>query len=270
MDFLNELAGSTAYTFHSHTEFCDGRATMEAFARQAVAEGFTHYGFTPHSPVPIMSPCNMHRDNVARYFAEVERIKRDHPQCRFYAGMEVDYLDGICTPQDAYFQSLPLDYMRSSVHFVRSQDGEWVDTDGRFESFRRKMDEKFHGDIMYVVREFFEASHRMLDLGGFDILGHFDKIRLNASYYHPGIEDTGFYRSLADDFTDHIIDVASKRQLTVEINTKHYREHGCIFPAERHVERLLKAGVPMVVNSDAHVPALIDASRAYGLSLISK
>lgn len=52
MDFIHELNDSTLYTFHSHTEFCDGRAQMEAFARRAVADGFTHYGFTPTPPSP--------------------------------------------------------------------------------------------------------------------------------------------------------------------------------------------------------------------------
>ena len=37
MDFIRELNDSTLYTFHSHTEFCDGRAQMEAFARRAAA-----------------------------------------------------------------------------------------------------------------------------------------------------------------------------------------------------------------------------------------
>ncbi len=76
MDFIKELNGNRLYTFHSHTEFCDGRAQMEAFAREALRQGFTHYGFTPHSPITIESPCNMTRENVDRYLAEVDRIKQ--------------------------------------------------------------------------------------------------------------------------------------------------------------------------------------------------
>jgi len=88
MDFLSLIGNSRLYTFHSHTEFCDGRAQMEAFAREAVRQGFTHYGFTPHSPLPIPSPCNMTRDNVPRFLAEVGRIRAEYgDRCRFYAGM---------------------------------------------------------------------------------------------------------------------------------------------------------------------------------------
>jgi len=110
MDFIRELNDSTLYTFHSHTEFCDGRAQMEAFARRAVADGFTHYGFTPHSPIPIESPCNMRQADVPRYLDEVEHIRRDHgDRCRFYAGMEIDYLEGVWGPAEPYFATLSLE-----------------------------------------------------------------------------------------------------------------------------------------------------------------
>ena len=116
MDFLKETGTSKLYTFHSHTEFCDGRAQMEAFAREAVKRGFTHYGFSPHSPVPIESPCNMKVADVDRYFAEVERIRRAYgDRCRFYAGMEIDYLGDDWGPSSPYFATLPLDYAIGSV-----------------------------------------------------------------------------------------------------------------------------------------------------------
>jgi len=271
MDFLKELGGSLAYTFHSHTEFCDGRAQMEAFAREAVSRQFTHYGFTPHSPVPIVSPCNMTMDNVPRYFAEADRIKRTYGnRCRFYAGMEIDYLGKEWGPASEYFRTLPLDYAIGSVHFIPSQEGKYVDIDGHYDSFRRKMENEFHNDIRYVVETFYSRSHSMLDAGGFDIVGHLDKIGHNAGHYREGIEEEAWYRTLVDDLVDHIIEInrTSARPLTVEINTKAKKEHNRIFPAERHIPRLMQAGVPLIVNSDAHVPAFIDASRDYAFSLL--
>lgn len=265
LDFAKELQGSLKYTFHSHTEFCDGRAQMEAFAREALRQGFTHYGFTPHSPIPIESPCNMAASKVPAYLTEVERIRTAYGHlCRFYAGMEVDYLNADCGPASPQFQQLPLDYLIGSVHFIPTQEGNFVDIDGRFESFRRKMEADFHSDIRYVVTTFYRQSQAMLAQGGFHILGHFDKIAHNASHYSPGIEDTPWYRTLINDYIDQII----ASGITVEINTKAYADHHRLFPAEPHIARLKHAGVPLLVNSDAHVPALIDASRPYALSLL--
>lgn len=260
------LGDSRRYTLHSHTEFCDGRAQMEAFAREASARHFTHYGFSPHSPVPIVSPCNMHRENVPRFFAEIDRIRRVHgsESVQFLASMEIDYLGGDWGPSHDYFQSLPLDYRIGSVHFIPSQQGDLIDIDGHFDSFSRKMTQHFHHDIRYVVETFYSRSIEMVDAGGFDIIGHLDKIGHNASHYSPGIENESWYCALADDLVDHIIESG----ITVELNTKAFREHGRFFPSPRLLQRLVNASVSIVVNSDAHVPALIDASRDEGFQLL--
>lgn len=275
MDFLKELNGSKAYTFHSHTEFCDGRATMEAFAREVVARGFTHYGFSPHCPLPIVSPCNMRREDVGRYLSEVDRIKGEYGgHCRFYAAMEVDYLGESFGPSSWEISELPLDYVIGSVHFVANRKGRLVDVDGRFESFRRKMRDYFDDDIRYVCEAFYARSLAMVEAGGFDIIGHFDKIGQNASYFQPGIEDEEWYQALVSDLVDRIISHNARhpeRPLTVEINTKAYADHsGRLFPHPRHWGRLADAGVPLIVNSDAHVPALIDASREMAFSMLEQ
>lgn len=266
MNFLNELNNSRLYTFHSHTEFCDGRATMEAFARKAVEMHFTHYGFSPHSPVPIESPCNMRFDDVPRYLAEVRRIRNTYgDKCRFYAGMEIDYLGPQWGPANPYFESLQLDYAIGSVHFIPAQNGTLVDIDGRFESFRRKMEQNFQSDIRYVVETFYAVSHAMINEGGFQIIGHLDKVGHNASHYCPGIEDEPWYRNLADSLVDHVI----ASGLTVEINTKAWQQHNRFFPSPRLTDRLIKAGAPVIVNSDAHVPALVNAGREQAYALFA-
>lgn len=265
IDFIKLLGGSRRYTLHSHTEFCDGRAQMEAFAREAVRQGFTHYGFTPHSPIPVFSTCNMHRDNVPVFLGEVERIKGEYgDRVTFMSGMEVDYLGEQWGPSSDYFTSLPLDYIIGSVHFIPAQNGEMVDIDGRYESFARKMKESFNDDIRYVVETFYRQSIKMVEAGGFDIIGHLDKVGHNASHYHAGIEDEPWYMALADELVDKVIESG----VTVELNTKAYKEHGRFFPSDRLLGRLVKAGVPIIVNSDAHVPALIDASRAEAFALL--
>ena len=264
-DILADIGDSRRYTLHSHTEYCDGRATMEAFARKAVEEGFTHYGFTPHSPIIITSPCNMLRDNVARYDAEFSRIVREHgDKVKFYRSMEIDHLGDEWGPAHDYFASLNLDYSIGSVHFIPTQEGDYVDIDGNFEGFKKKMAKHFHDDIRYVVETFYAQSCRMVEAGGFDIIGHLDKIGSNAGYYQPGIESEPWYQSLLDDLISRVIDA----RLTVEINTKAWAQHGRMFPHTDKWAALVRAGVPIVVNSDVHVPALINAGRDEAYKLL--
>ena len=48
---IHEIVNSTRnYNLHSHTQFCDGRFTMEEMVKAAIDCGMEHYGFTPHSP----------------------------------------------------------------------------------------------------------------------------------------------------------------------------------------------------------------------------
>lgn len=265
VDF-NELTGSARlYNLHSHTQFCDGRAQMEAFAAAAVEAGFSVYGFTPHSPIGFHSPCNMLKDNVRVYLDEVKRLQALYDgRIRFLAGMEIDYIDDEWGPAAPYFQQLPLDYRIGSVHFVPA-DNEYVDIDGRFDSFVQKMERYFHNDIHHVVRLFFRQSLAMVEAGGFDIVGHIDKIAHNASMFHPGIENDPEYLRLIN----RLIDAVIAGGYTVELNTKAWREHTRMFPAPVHLHRLLQAGVPIVVNSDAHVPALINAGREAGFQLLN-
>ena len=128
-------------------------------------------------------------------------------------------------------------------------------------------------DIRYVGETFYSQSAAMIDKGGFDILGHLDKIGQNASYFQPGIEEEPWYQALAEALIDKVIAYNAtnpRRPLTVEINTKAYADHsGRLFPHPRHWQRLRDAGIPLLVNSDAHVPALIDASRSIPLAWLA-
>ena len=121
---LSEIGYSDKYTLHAHTQFCDGRMPMAEFASEASRLGFTHYGFTPHSPVPIASNCNMRKEDVGAFFEEVDRLNYLYPDITFYKGMEIDYLDSEWGPAIEYFQTLGLDYSIGSVHFIRNQEGE--------------------------------------------------------------------------------------------------------------------------------------------------
>lgn len=268
MDFKSIATETHQYNFHSHTQFCDGHAPMETMARAAVAAGMRHYGFSPHSPIPIASPCNMQAEDVPVYLAEYRRIASlpELAACRFYASMEVDYLGPQWGPASDYFRELPLDYMIGSVHFIPTQKGEYVDIDGNFETFGRRLHEKFDDDMDYIVDTFFAQSTAMVEAGGFDIIGHFDKIGLNAEHFRPGTTDSTFYTSRLDGLIEAIIDSG----VAIELNTKAYERHGRFFPEAGLLRRLVDAGVTILVNSDAHYPELVTAGREEGFAVLHK
>lgn len=266
-DILRIASETERYNFHSHTQFCDGKASMREMTEGAISAGLKYYGFTPHSPINLESSCNMSYESVEEYLKEFETLKYEFgDRINLYAGMEIDFLDKENGPANDYYQKLPLDYRIGSVHFISNQKGEKIDVDGRPENFIRKMELYFEGDIRYVVETFYSQTLEMLDKGGFDIIGHFDKIGLNASHYAPGIEDESWYEHLINETIDKI----AEKGVIAELNTKHYSAYGRMFPNQRYIERVKSAGIPLIVNSDAHYPHLTDASREEGLKLVKK
>lgn len=261
------LPDSNLYNLHSHTQFCDGRASMQLMAEAAAAEGMELYGFSPHSPISVESPCNMSRSDVPIYLDEALRIT-DFYQGRMQVltGMEIDFLSPDWGPHIDYFQSLPLEYRIGSVHFVPTRDGIPVDCDGRFERFARNLHDVYNDDLRYVVEKYFEQVLTMIERGGFDILGHLDKIAANAAKADPDIETTGWYAALIDDVINH----AASTGLIIEINTKSYNDTKRFFPALQWWTRLLHSRVLIVVNSDAHYPDKVNAGRSEALRILEQ
>jgi len=264
-DILDRIPSGAPYNLHSHTQFCDGRATMAEFAAAAAAARFAVYGFSPHSPLPIVSPCNMSRDDVELYLAEFRRLRDEYAgRVTLLCSMEIDWLGPQWGPSNDYFASLPLDYRIGSVHFLPSPRDGFIDVDGRFASFAQKMHRYFDDDIRGVAERFFEQSAAMIEAGGLDILGHVDKIAHNASLFSPGIADEPWF----DHSVKALIDMAADRGIAVEVNTKAWETAGRLFPDPRHFGHLLRSGATVVVSTDAHRPSLISAGRAGALSLL--
>lgn len=256
---------SDRYTLHSHTEYCDGRAPMAEMVAAAVAAGMTDYGFTPHSPIPLDSPCNMAFGDVRPYINEYNRLKAEYDgKINLWLGMEIDYLDGAWGPDEEYFDSLGLDYRIGSVHFLKSKDG-FIDVDGSAERFRQSLADHFDNDLAGVVNLFYDTTERMIRAGHFDIIGHFDKIAANASAIDPEITHKDWYKERVNS----IIDLISEAGMTAEINTKSLVDRGRFFPDEEYWPRLLELGIPLLVNSDAHYPDRVDANRAVALAKLA-
>lgn len=263
---IREITSQTRfYNFHTHTQYCDGRATIEEMTRAAVAEDFKYLGFTPHSPIPVESPCNMSIDAVMDYTAEIERVRKAFPGIGIYKSMEVDYLGPEWGPSNELVKTWDLDYVLGSVHFVPTQEGKPVDIDGNPERFVRNLRALFHDDLRYVVDKFYDQTLSMIEEGGLDIIAHLDKIAANASIVDPDIESYSWYKA----HVEKVIDAVSQQGLIVEINTKAYAKTGRMFPAVTWWPKIIDKGLDVIVNSDAHYPDLIKSGRDRAFEILS-
>ena len=253
--------------YHSHCSFCDGKAPMEQFVIAARDAGFTSYGVSSHAPLPFNTRWTLKLENVPAYLSELERLKQKYAEdLELYTGMEIDYLDDTQNPSIDYFQTLPLDYRIGSVHMVYTPAGKIVDTDTNLDNFKRILEDDFQGDLQLLVETYFRSSMRMVELGGFDFVGHADKMVHNAELCDKSLLQQGWFKRRLEDYFLLI----AEKGFMAEINTKAYRVKGCFFPDERHWGMLKELGIPILVNSDAHLPELVNDCRFLALGLLKK
>ncbi|MEG2755787.1 MAG: PHP domain-containing protein, partial [Mucinivorans sp.] len=185
-------------------------------------------------------------------------------QIEVYASMEIDYIDEDHNPANDYFQSLDLDYSIGSVHFIKVGPQEVFDADTRPESFIKSLLLYYDNDLRRLVCDYFDAKMRMVALGGFDFVGHADKISMNASRVEPGITQKVWYKRKVQEYFSFI----AQRGMMLELNTKAYDSSGYLFPNAQNLRMLCQMGIPLVVNSDSHRPELINSGRMASIELL--
>lgn len=257
-DLCTLISDTNLYNLHSHTQYCDGRATIGEIVKAAYYNGFKIWGVSPHSPICVDSPCNMTLGAVPEYIKEIENLKKDYDgKLTLLTGMEIDYLGKDFGPHIDYFQNLDLEFRIGSVHFVPTQEGMPVDCDGSAGRFAENLRKHYRSDLRYVVEKYFEQVLMMLESGGFEILGHFDKIIGNAIEADASLENKDWYESLIKD----VIELAVSQGIIVEINTKAFVSRGRFYPSERWWPLIKNAKIPIAVNSDCHHPDLTNLGR---------
>jgi len=251
--------------YHSHCSFCDGRAPLEEFVKEAIRQGFYSYGVSSHAPLPFPTQWTMEWEQMEAYLDEFNNLRQKYAdEIELYVGLEIDYLNEESNPSVARFTELPLDYRIGSVHLLYDAAGEVVDMDCSPAVFKERVDRHFNGDVLRVVRMYFDRLFRMVELGGFDILGHADKMHYNASCYHPGLLDEPWYEALMKDY----FSLVASRGYLVEINTKAYDSLGTFYPNSRYWELMKEYQIKVLVDSDAHYPERINAGRMEALRLL--
>lgn len=251
--------------YHSHCSFCDGRAPFEEFVKEAITQGFYSYGVSSHAPLPFPTQWTMEWEQMEAYLDEFNNLRQKYAdEIELYVGLEIDYLNEESNPSVARFTELPLDYRIGSVHLLYDAAGEVVDIDCSPAVFKERVDRHFNGDVLRVVRMYFDRLFRMVELGGFDIFGHADKMHYNASCYHPGLLDEPWYEALMKDY----FSLVASRGYLVEINTKAYDSLGTFYPNSRYWELMKEYQIKILVNSDAHYPERINAGRMEALRLL--
>jgi histidinol-phosphatase (PHP family) len=232
------MSTRTAYTdYHVHTPLCrHAVGTPAEFAAAALQAGLSELGFADHNPMPEkFDDWRMDYLELPKYFEFVNDVRSAGIIVRL--GLECDYLSGFEWWIEKLAKEKEWDFLIGSVHYL----GPGWDVDNpkhisRFES--QSVDE--------IWDLYWQNYIRCIKSGLFDFVAHPD---LPKKFGHRPSGDLRRYYEPA---------VAALQQhgIAFEINTAGLRKPvNEMYPAREFLELAVQAGVPVIINSDAHSPA---------------
>lgn len=243
--------------FHTHSCYCDGKATPREMVDFAVGHGFKALGFSGHSPLPFDNTFSI--TDYDGYCREVRALQEEYKdRIEISLGLEFDYVPGMLEDFTPLTEQGGLDYTIGSVHLVpvpgvtpQGADDLWFIDGPRWERYDEGLQRLFGGDIRRGVTAYFHQQNAMLEKNRPTILGHPDKIAMhNRSRYFA--EDEPWYEELALE----TLALARELGVIVEVNTRgiYKGRHPDYYPSRRLLQQMKQWRLPVIVSTDAHAP----------------
>ncbi|MCX7026180.1 MAG: histidinol-phosphatase [Spirochaetes bacterium] len=242
------------FSYHTHCEYCDGKATAAEMAGAAAAAGYSILGFSSHAPLPFKTSWNMDWTDLRAYADVILGLKEKWGRegLQILLGLEVDYIPGLASPADEAYRVIPLDHVIGSVHYIVGLPGGAFTVDESAGVFERHLAKATGGDARPLWKEYYRAMIGMIEAGGFDIIGHFDLVKKNKSHAHGFDEEDSAYLDAAFEAADR----AGELSCIAEINTGGIArgKTGSVYPSLTILKRMREAGVRLTIGDDAHAP----------------
>ena len=223
---------TTRIDLHNHTTRCNhAEGTVEAYVQRAIELGIDIYGFSEHAPMNFDEGYRLSFDEMDAYENDVLTLREKYKdQIDIRLGYEVDWLPG---HMDERVLNADVDYLIGSVHFIDKWSFDNPEFIGSWEE--RNVDE--------IWEAYFEATEAMAKSGKFDIVGHFDLIKVFK--YLPKKD----VRLLAK----NALKAIKQSNMVLEINTAGLRKPiGELYPSRPLLEEAYALDIPITFSSDAH------------------
>jgi len=227
---------------HNHTKYCN-HAEGEAWelAEEAFKVGITHFGFSCHAPMNYDFESRMKLEEVVLYKNDIAKTKElFEGRMEILTAFEVDYFPGLM--EESILGDKSLDYLIGSVHFINRWGVDHPDSIFRYKE----------GNINEIWEEYLEALGKMAEFGKFDIVGHFDLVKifkfLPTVDIRPKLEET--------------LKKIKRHGMVLEINASGLRKPiGEQYPSIEILQMANSLDIPITFSSDAHSPSHVGFGR---------
>ncbi len=182
---------------HTHSTYCDGKASVRDMVRAARILGFVSLGFSGHAMQGFDFSYSMSAEAQCAYLKEIRALQKEDGQNwpRLWAGLELDVLANDEARRVAFSD---FDYVIGSTHYLTPEwRGASVAVDGDPAHLRRYVKELFSGNGLAMARAYYEIEVEGLLRDRPAIIGHFDLVRKLARPLALFDEEDPAYRGLA-------------------------------------------------------------------------
>jgi histidinol-phosphatase (PHP family) len=240
--------------FHSHSLFSDGKAAPEDFIKSAISRKFAAFGCSCHSPVPFSTRWNMDPGKLQEYLDEIARLRQVYKgSLEVYAGLELDYLNGVPFLPVSVLKKMGCDYILGSVHFIDPYpDGTWFSFDGKPDIFFSAVEIIYKNDFRKVITRYYEKTRMMIEKDCPDVIAHMDKIKMHNTVRPYFDEEAEWYRKQVYE----TLDLIAEKGCIMEVNSRGLYKHDppLLYPGPWVIEQAYLRKIPVMLNSDAHHP----------------
>ena len=221
---------------HNHTILCNhATESVDEYVQRAIELGIDEYGFADHAPMNYDPKYRMNISQKQQYEKWVLDAKEKYKdKIKVLLGYEVDYLDGYIL--DEVIKS-KVDYLIGSVHFLRNKSDMWGFDNPEFIGVYKSK------DIDTIWVEYFDAIKAMAKTGLFDIVGHFDLIKVFKFLPKKDIKLIA---------KDALLEI-KKSNMVLEINPAGLRKPiNETYPSKQLLELAFELQIDITFGSDAH------------------
>ncbi|PHS59026.1 MAG: histidinol phosphate phosphatase [Sulfurimonas sp.] len=219
---------------HNHTTLCNhAEGSMSQYIDNAIKCGVKYFGFSEHAPMYFDSKYRMSFDEMPLYIKKVLELKQLYKNdINILLGLEVDYIKN---HMDDRVLNAKVDYLIGSVHFIDEWGFDNPEFIGNYEN----------EDINVIWQKYFNTIENMAKSKLFDIVGHFDLIKIFK--FMPTI--------YIKDLAKNALLAIKEADMTLELNVAGYRKPVKeAYPSKELLELAYEMDIPICFASDAHAP----------------
>lgn len=228
-------------TYHTHSNYSDGKNTLEEMVLSAIENGMKELGFSDHAPMTFDCTWDVKKENISIYKKTVLELKEKYKnQIKIYLGIEQDYYS---VKPEGY------EYILGSVHYIY-KNGKYLELDYSAERTKENIDLYYDGDALAYCEDYYKLVGDVVEKTGCQIIGHFDLVtKFNEKMPLIDVTHPRYVKAYKN-----ALDKLLKTDAIFEINTgaisRGYRTSP--YPSEEIIDYIAKSRKKFAICSDSH------------------